>query len=100
MLAFSSLKSGAYNKRASVITSDDTKALCSEYFIGKKTQVWVQVPLVLPNRGSVKNSASKYLPTQLMVVGIISSTEVWPQYPLFGVILVCVYICFSKFGYS
>lgn len=35
MLAFSSLKSGAYNKRASVmITSDDTKALCSEYFFG------------------------------------------------------------------
>lgn len=37
MLAFSSLKSGAYNKRVSVmITSDDTKALCSEYFIGEK----------------------------------------------------------------
>lgn len=70
--------------------------------LGKKpTQVWVQVPLVLPDRGPVKNSVSKYLPTQLMVVGIIFSTEVWPQYPLFGVILVCVYICicFSKFGH-
>lgn len=56
MLAFSSLKSGAYNKGASVmITSDDTKALCSEYFIGKKKnkntkQVRVQFPLVLPDK--------------------------------------------------
>jgi len=49
MLAFSSLKSSAYNKRASVITSDDTKALCSEYFTGGG-KVWLQVPLVLPHK--------------------------------------------------